>query len=127
MIVSGLAATSFSEDIYLLPEPVTIILEEPWAKVSIDERAQLAKILTALKLSLEKVRVSFQTDLDLTKLIGHPSYVIVFGLTLKGVNLYEPITVKDTRLLMSESLSALLTNDDAKKKLWLALKPMFGL
>ena len=122
-----LSSNTYSEDIYLLPELVTIVVEKPWVNISIEERVQLSKILNALKLSLEKVRVSFQTDLDLTNLIGHPSYVIVFGLTLKGVNLYEPITVKDTRLVMSESLSALLTNDDAKKKLWLALKPMFGL
>ena len=122
-----LSSNTYSEDIYLLPELVTIVVEKPWVNISIEERVQLSKILNALKLSLEKVRVSFQTDLDLNKLIGHPSYVIVFGLTLKGVNLYEPITIKDTRLVMSESLSALLTNDDAKKKLWLALKPMFGL
>jgi hypothetical protein len=122
-----LSSITFQEDIYLIPELVTIVVEKPWANVSTSERAQLSKILNALKLSLEKVRVSFQSDLDLTKLIGRPTHVIVFGLTLKGVNLYEAITIKDTRLVMSESLSALLTNDDGKKKLWLALKPMFGL
>jgi DNA polymerase III psi subunit len=127
MTSTPLFSITFSDDIYLLPEPITIVVEKPWVNVSTEERVQLSKILNALKFSLEKVRVAFQADLDLTKLIGHPSYVIVFGLTLKGVNLYEPITIKDTRLVMSESLSALLTNDDAKKKLWLALKPMFGL
>jgi len=126
-MAQALTPFTFSEDIYLLPELVTIVLEKPWASVSMEEQAQLSKILNALKLSLDQVRITVQEQLDLIKLIGQPNHVIVFGLALKGVNPYEFITVKDTRLVMSEGLSALLTNDDAKKKLWQALRPMFGL
>ena len=123
----ALTPFTFSEDIYLLPELVTIVIEKPWALVSLRERTQLSKILTALKLSLDKIRVAVQSELNLTQLVGRPTYVIVFGLTLKGVNHYEFITIKDTRLVMSESFSVLLANEEAKKKLWLALRAMFEL
>lgn len=116
----------YLEDLYSIPPLVTIILNQPWAKVTEAERQQLSKILVALALSLDKVRIIYQDEINLNQLPDRPKKVIGFGLALKGVNLFEAIEVESTQIVLSESLQTLLFNDESRKKLWLALKPIFG-
>ena len=122
-----LTTITFTEDIFLLRKLVTIIIKKPWFEVTPEERIQLSKILGALKLSLEKVRIVVQEDLALGNLIGSPSHVIVFGLEIKGVSLFEFMTINNVKVVLSEDLSVLLKNEESKKKLWLSLKSMFEL
>lgn len=121
----ALSTITFTEDIFLLPQLVTIIIKKPWIEVTPEERTQLAKILSALRLSLEKVRIVTQEELALGNLIGSPTYVIVFGLEIKGVSLFEFMTINGVKVVLSEDLSVLLKNEESKKKLWLSLKSMF--
>ncbi len=121
----ALSTITFTEDIFLLPKLVTIIIKKPWIEVTPEERTQLAKILSALRLSLEKVRIVTQEELALGNLIGSPTYVIVFGLEIKGVSLFEFMTINGVKVVLSEDLSVLLKNEESKKKLWLSLKSMF--
>lgn len=122
-----LATITFTEDIFLLPKLVTIIVKKPWIEVAPEERTQLSKILGALRLSLEKVRIVTQEELALSNLIGNPTHVIVFGLEIKGVSLFEFMTINGVKVVLSEDLSILLKNEESKKKLWLSLKSMFEL
>ena len=122
-----LTTITFTEDIFLLRKLVTIIIKKPWFEVTPEERIQLSKILGALKLSLEKVRIVVQEDLALGNLIGSPRHVIVFGLEIKGVSLFEFMTINNVKVVLSEDLSVLLKNEESKKKLWLSLKSMFEL
>jgi hypothetical protein len=121
------AEVIYSDTLYHLPSPVTVVIEKPWASITHDERIQLSKILNALKLGIDRVRIIHQPSLDLNKLVDSPRHLIVFGLTLPGVNAYEALTVSDKKVVLAESLTSLLPDDAAKKKLWLALKAMFGL
>lgn len=117
----------FSDTLFQLASPVTVVIEKPWTALTPEERTQLSKILNALKLGIDRVRIIHQTALDLNKLVDSPSHVIVFGLALPGVNPYESLTVADKKVVLAESLTSLLPDDAAKKKLWLALRAMFGL
>ena len=121
------AEVIFSDTLYDLPSPVTVVIEKPWTAITLEERTQLSKILNALKLGIDRVRIIHQSSLDLNMLVDSPSHVIVFGLSLSGVNPYEALTVSDKKVVLAESLTSLLPDDAAKKKLWLALKAMFGL
>ncbi len=121
------AEVIFADTLYDLPSPVTVVIEKPWTVITSEERTQLSKILNALKLGIDRVRIIHQASLDLNKLVDSPSHVIVFGLALPGVNPYEALTVSNKKVVLAESLTSLLPDDAAKKKLWLALKAMFGL
>ncbi len=121
------AEVIYSDTLYQVSSPVTVIIEKPWTAITPEERTQLSKILNALKLGIDRVRIIHQSSLDLNKLVDSPSHVIVFGLTLAGVNPYESLTVSDKKVVLADSLTSLLPDDAAKKKLWLALKAMFGL
>lgn len=117
----------YTEELYNIAPQPTIIITKPWAEVQPAEREQLSKILTALKLSLERVTVIYQPKLDLSALIIKPERVIYFGPLPAGLTHYEFIEAQGVALVASEDLGHLLTNDSARKKLWTALKQLFSL
>lgn len=121
------ANTIFTEELYSIGPRPTIILTKPWAEVQSAERDQLSKILTALKLSLERVTILHQPKLDLATIVVKPERVIYFGPLPAGLTHYECIEAQGIALVASEELNQLLTNDPARKKLWLALKQLFSL
>jgi len=121
------ANTIFTEELYLIKPAPTIILTKPWMQITVAERDQLSKILTALKLSLERVTIIYQPKLDLAALVVKPEQVIYFGPLPAGLTHYERIEADNIALVASEELEQLLTNDPARKKLWLALKQLFSL
>lgn len=120
-----IAQSLYPEELYRIPGKVVIVLSKPWDEISPDEKTQLSKILTALKLTLASVQVvqcqSIEALLPLS-----PSKVIAFGTLLKpDARYYESTTYEGISLIHADSLNQL---DDAKKKtLWLALKGMFGI
>lgn len=117
----------YTEELYSIAAQPTVILTKPWAEVQPAEREQLSKILTALKLSLERVTILYQAKLDLAALIIKPERVIYFGPLPAGLTHYEFMEAQGIALVASEGLDQLLTNDPARKKLWAALKQLFSL
>ncbi|HCZ36308.1 MAG TPA: hypothetical protein DHV26_10335 [Cytophagales bacterium] len=125
--MTGTVHAIYTEEIYSIALQPTVILTKPWAEVTLGEREQLSKILTALKLSLERVTILYQPKLDLAALIIKPERVIYFGPLPAGLTHYEFIEAQGVALVASEGLDQLLTNDPARKKLWAALKQLFSL
>lgn len=117
----------FTEELYNIGPKPTIILTKSWAEVQPAEREQLSKILLALKLSLERVTIVYQSTLNLGALVAKPERVIYFGTLPAGLTHYEYLQVQGVGLVASEDLAQLLTNDPARKKLWIALKQLFSL
>ena len=116
----------YQEHLFSLTIPPTVIVNQPWEKISIEERTLLSKILGALRLSLDSVSIKNQTSLDLSNWQQKPKQVIFFGDPVKGIQQYEVIEANGVSIVTSESLSDLLKNDASRKKLWLALKQQFS-
>jgi DNA polymerase III psi subunit len=116
----------FSEPLYTVQTPPTIVVNQPWEKIGNDERVLLSKILGAIRLTLDSVSIKHQTSLDLSHWIQKPKHLIYFGEPVKGLQQYEVVEANGVSIVISESLADLLQNDTARKKLWQALKKQFS-
>lgn len=116
----------FPEGLFEVTPAPAIILDQPWTRITTAERALLEKILAAIRQSVNSVTMKHQDSLDLARWSDKPRHVIYFGNPVKGVPLYEMIEADGVTIVASESLSQLSTNEDARKKLWQALKKQFS-
>ena len=122
----------FTEELYSV-KPVTtiVIMTTPWHELKIEETEQLQKISDALRqrihpsLSIDAFQVIHQPQLDLNLLSDKPEKVIYFGPPIKGLNYYELIEANQVKMVLSESVSDLIKNDQSRQKLWKALQQLF--
>lgn len=122
---SAIFNTLYNEELYQVKPKVVIVVDQEWNSVTAEEKQLLARILQAVKLTFEGVRVVRQDVLNVTGLGTPPHRVICFGKAAAGLALYEPLEVGGISLVISENLSELVKNDAARKKLWGALKLLF--
>ena len=116
----------YNEELYAFSPPVVVVVSRPWTEISAEHKSVLAKMLLAVKLSLETVQIITRQEFTLEELGPFQSgKVLAFGANLKiPAALYQHISQNGTSLIVSDSLEQL---DDVKKKnLWLALRQMFG-
>ena len=118
--------STFQEELYSIPPKTVVAIPTPWKSISDAEKALLEKILGAVKLSINHVKVVHATQLDVLKWPDKPSHVLAFGLEMTGFSLYEPFEVQDIKLIIAPTLSALETDKEGKQKLWAGLKKVFG-
>lgn len=124
---SALFDSIYREDIYLPSPPPTVVIDQPWETIEKEERVLLSKILAAVKHSLDSVTIKHQPSLDLSQWIEKPRRVIYFGKPINGIALYEVLDTQGAAVVCAEKLKDLIKNDEAKKKLWQALKKQFTL
>lgn len=118
--------STFQEGVYRVKILPVVILDQPWHQVSQAEKELLQKILSALGLTLDSIKLLHQAQLNVSALSVPPDRIIYFGVPTPGVPLYEMITVNNSSIVASDSLRELLTNDDLRKRLWVALKKQFN-
>ena len=116
---------TYPEDLYLIAPKVTVVLPVPWAEVKEEEKALLFKILTAVKLSLDAVVIRQQPKFDLSTWAEKPAKVLCFA-QADGLAKNELLVAGPTSVIVSLPLAELVKEDEAKKKLWGALKQMFS-
>jgi hypothetical protein len=116
----------YNEELYAFASPVVVVVSQPWSEISAEHKSVLAKMLVAVKLSLEKVQIVTRQEFSLEELAPFQSgKVLAFGTNLKSpVALYQNISQNGTSLIIADSLDQL--DDTRKKNLWLALRQMFG-
>ena len=117
----------YSEELFQVSPAPTIIIDQPWETIASVEKALLEKILAAIKQSLNSITIKYQATLDLSIWTEKPGKVIYFGKTVKGIPLYESVEANGVAIVASESLNALSQNEEARKKLWQALKKQFSI
>lgn len=117
----------FTEELYQIRPLPTVVITKPWKEVSQAEQELLARIITALKFSMDGISIIYQDKLDLSALPVKPEKVIYFGALPAGLAHYEHIEAQGVSLVASEELEQLLTNDPARKRLWTALKQLFSI
>jgi len=115
----------FEEEVYLIAPPVAVIIDIAWSDVKKDQRVLLSRILQAIKLSTEGVRILHLTQFDLSSFEEKPSRVLAFISPPKGLVSYEIIKTGSTSMIFSDPLEKLITDDSGKRKLWAALKGLF--
>ena len=118
------------------PESILILSPSSIAVLTEDERAMLRRMLNALKLNLENVALScsahpppfhdLKNKITFKKLIAFGMGPLNIGLNINAEN-YQVINFSDTKIVFSESLSTLSSNEKSKGQLWKALKEMFGM
>jgi hypothetical protein len=118
--------TIYQEEVYSVPAPVTVVLSKPWKEVPTDQRQLLAKILQAIKLSPEAIKIIQQASFDLSGFGEKPKRMIAFIAPPKGLSPYEVIATGETSVVFSDDLEILNRDDAAKRKLWNTLKAFFS-
>jgi DNA polymerase III psi subunit len=116
----------YPEGLFALSLPPMIILDQPWETLTSNEKTLLEKILAAIRQSLNSVAIQYQDSLDLSAWVEKPQRVIYFGKLVKGIPLYEAVDANGVTIVTSESLRDISANEDARKKLWQALKKQFS-
>jgi len=122
----------YTEDLYRLPSKIHVVITRPWNELMEAEKEQLTKIAEALRqrinpqLSLDAFQIVYSPSLDLSSWIEKPKRLIYFGPAIKGLNYFELIETGLTKMVLSESLADLITNEASRQKLWVALKQLFS-
>ena len=117
---------TYAEDLYLVPAKPVVVLNTDWKKIPESEKALLQKILSSVKLSLNHVNITCSVKPDVLHWKDKPAHVIVFGSEIPGLAKNELLEVQGIKLIITSSLGALETDNEAKKKLWNSLRQLFG-
>lgn len=117
--------STYTEELYRAAPRVTVVIGKPWEELTEEEKTLLSKILSAVRLKLETVAIWHQPKLNLSAYADKPSKVLCFA-PAEGLPKYEVLPANNTSVVVALPLADLLTDDDAKKKLWGALKQMFS-
>ncbi len=115
----------YAEEVYNIASPVMVVIGEPWNQLTEDQKNLLSNILTAVRQSLDSVRVLHQPHFNVSKWSVKPSRIIAFVDPPKGLIPYEVIQTGETAILFSDPLAQLIADDVSKRKLWSALKSLF--
>src|SRR5690349_19412922 len=117
-----IAEQTFSEELYRIKSSrTTVVITKPWNEIGYAEKEQLQKISDALRqrlnprLSIDAFQVIHQHQLDVNTL-NQPKEVIYFGPPIKGLSYYELIEANGVKMVLSESLHDLISNDQGKQK-----------
>lgn len=124
---TSLYESLFTEDLYVIPPAVCIVLDGAWDSLPEDERNLLQKILGSVKLSTSSVRILTAARVDPGMIASfNAEKVLAFGPAVESsIPLYEATRVDGIDIIATHPLSQL---DDARKKsLWLALKKAFNI
>ena len=116
----------YSEERYAFPAPVLVVLSDDWQDLSAEEKTVLARMLNAVKLTLDSVQILSLKEFSLEDLAASaPSKVLALGATCSSIDkTYQLVTHSNVQVIVADSLKAL--DDVRKKNLWQALRVMFG-
>lgn len=119
-------STIYPEETYLVPAPVTVVIDAAWSQLPEEQRLLLNKILQSVGQSTASVRILQQATADVSALIEKPRFLIAFVPPAKGIPVYETVSADGCKMLFSDTLEKLAGDDASKRKLWNGLKAMFS-
>jgi hypothetical protein len=121
----SLFRTTFTEEVYDFPAPLTVVLDKPWSEQPEANREALTKLLAAVGHQPASVRMVHQQKLDLSAWSDMPSKLVAFVSPPPGIALNEKIVTPTTEMVVTEPLGILLTDEGVKRKFWAAFKTLF--
>ena len=115
----------FQEELYSIPEPVTIVLTQNLVDYPEESRVLMSRILAAVELTLSSVRIVIGKPVSVEEFASlRTSKLLIFGSQAKGTTSYEVIQAQGFSVIQADDLPDL--DETKKKSLWKALKTMFG-
>ena len=123
---TSLFESLFTEELYVIPPVVCVVLEKAWDSMTEEERNLLQKILGSVKLSTAAVRIITAARIEPGMIENfNAEKVLAFGAALPcSIPLYEATRIDGIDIIATHPISQL---DDARKKsLWVALKKAFN-
>lgn len=117
---------TYHEEVYRFATSTAVIISTPWSDLKKPERDLLEKILGAVGLSIAAVNLVHQGVPNLDDVQSTATRVIVFAGAPKGIALHEVIETPRLKAVFTRPLSELTDDEESKRKLWLAIKPLFG-
>ena len=122
---SSLNPYLFQEELYIIPEPVTIVLPRHLADYPEESRALMLRILAAVDLTLASVRIVIGQSVSIEEFDSlRTSKLLIFGSQINGIASYEVIQAQGFSVIQADDLTNL--DETKKKSLWKAMKAMFG-
>jgi hypothetical protein len=117
----------FQEDIYTIPQKVTVVLANSWESYTGEQRTLLSKILASVKLGISAVQITTAAKLDIKSISSQStSHILIFGSeTPSTITAYQLNQAHGFSVIKADDLPQL--DDQRKKNLWIALKAMFEL
>ena len=122
----------FTEEVYQIGTPVTVVITTAWNDIPAAEKELLTKITEALRqrinprLGLHAFRVVHMPVFDISQWQEKPERLIYFGPAVKGFTTYEVIEVGTTKIVFADALSDLIPHESNRTRLWQALKQLFA-
>lgn len=111
-----------SKHVYRISPKVAVAIEVTWKKLTDEEIDLLKKILNALSLSLNGVQVISTGEISFLQ--NKPSRLIIFKDSREP---YKTDEVNGIPCVYSHALTQLVADAELRKKLWSALKELFGI
>lgn len=118
--------TTYQEEIFQIRQKPIVVINEAWDQLGEKERELLAKIITALKISIDSVTIVSQPMLDVPSFTGKTQKLIYFGNLPSGVAPFDNLESNGISFICSPSLTQLIDNEPARKQLWLGLRKLFS-
>lgn len=115
----------YAEELFRIKQPTIVVLDQAWESIPADEMELLKKILKAVKQSIDSIQVKVQSTFDISTWKEKANRIIYFGQPLSGVVSYEVLDIDGVSIVVAECLHKLMKDDEARKKLWQALKRQF--
>jgi hypothetical protein len=116
----------FTEDLYQVSGQVLLILPRPWHNILADDKAQLAKMLAAIKVNEASLVMWSQPTVSIESIkVFNPGKVLIFGSKVSDdIQPYVKTDLPGGTLVWADDISE--WDDGKKKSLWLVLRQMFG-
>jgi hypothetical protein len=118
---------TYQEEIFQIRQKPIVVINVTWQQLGNKERDLLAKIISALKISIDSTTIDSQPTLQITSYHNKTNKLIYFGELPAGVLYYEMLESGDLSFICSESLTQLIDNEPARKKLWQGLRRLFSI
>ena len=117
----------YQEELYVLPKRTLIVLDRQWHELTDEQTALLTRILGSVRLTPASVQFFTTANVAIEQLVGfNPERIISFGPVIVGViGLYQYTDVAGVPVICADSIDRL--DDPRKKRLWGALRQMFGI
>jgi len=97
------------------------------SKPELDEEELLNKILTAIQIAPEEIEWIFTASIDEIRaiIISNTYHVVIWGIEIPSIEKYKTIPMKQSKVILSDSLAVIKKDQALKANLWNCLKATF--
>ena len=115
----------FEEDIYRIPDQLTLVIQEPWRELSSDSKSMLQNLANALKLS-PAPRILYLNKEELLSMKNLPTMMVLFGHQIDQLKPHLPSKLNGSNATLTLPVAQVAADPEVKKELWGAIRLMIS-